>query len=89
MGKKKEVLGVRIDDETRARVERYESRTNSSGASLARAALVAALDHYEKNGERITFPIRVLPDEDKAKAVRAGSAGRRRPKSTNQNHKTP
>ncbi len=41
-------LGIRLDEKTNARLEQFEQATLIEGVSLARAALIAALDSYER-----------------------------------------
>jgi hypothetical protein len=51
-------LGLRISKEVSERLARFEAETNHSAVSLAREALMAALDHYEEVG-KISLPIRI------------------------------
>lgn len=60
MSIKSKVLGVRIDQATEKRLERFESVTKVEAVTLARAALDAALDYFDENGG-IRFPLVIQP----------------------------
>jgi hypothetical protein len=51
-------LGIRLDEHTNARLLRFEAATLIEGVSLARAALIAALDAYEADNS-LTLPLRI------------------------------
>lgn len=64
MPTKSKVIGVRVDSETDGRLARFEHDTGVERVTLARNALLAALDYYERKG-RISFPlILVEPNRD-------------------------
>ena len=62
-GKKNMMVGVRIDEELRKRLEIFEGVTGVPHAQLARSALEAALDSFEKKGT-ITFPLVCMSQEE-------------------------
>jgi hypothetical protein len=59
MSTKTKVIGVRVDQEVDRRLLDFEANTGIERVTLARNALLAALDFYEANG-RITFPLQVI-----------------------------
>ncbi|GAA5141295.1 hypothetical protein GCM10023213_25180 [Prosthecobacter algae] len=66
-------LGLRLDANDTSRVAKFENETSIEGVSLARAALKAALDCYEENGE-ISVPLRfsIAPSKQQAPTVKPG-----------------
>jgi hypothetical protein len=53
------ILGIRLDQKTNARLVRFENTTLIEGVSLARAALIAALETYERHGS-LTLPLKII-----------------------------
>jgi len=53
------ILGIRLDQKTNARLVRFENATLIEGVSLARAALIAALETYERHGS-LTLPLKII-----------------------------
>lgn len=60
-------LGLRLDSVDAERVAKFEQETTIEAVSLARAALKAALDYYEANGE-ISIPLRLTISGSKQQA---------------------
>lgn len=56
-------LGIRLDTELSARLERFEKRTGVGGVTLGRNAIEAALDYFEKH-HKITFPLALVTTDD-------------------------
>lgn len=56
-------LGVRLDAVDSARLKRMEDATGVEAVSIARNALRAVLDYYEKHG-RVVYPIVVTDSKD-------------------------
>jgi hypothetical protein len=52
-------LGLRLDAIDDARLTRFEQATHIEGVSLARAALKAALDQFERKGS-LTLPLQII-----------------------------
>lgn len=52
-------LGIRLDEKTNARLVKFEEATLIEGVSLARAALIAALDSFEAN-QSLTLPLKIV-----------------------------
>jgi hypothetical protein len=59
MSRKTKVIGVRVDEGVDQRLLHFEAKTGIERVTLARNALLAALDFYEVNG-RITFPLQLI-----------------------------
>jgi hypothetical protein len=59
MTTKSKVIGVRVDPATDARLAKFETETGVERVTLARNAMLAALDYYEKRG-RISFPLLLI-----------------------------
>lgn len=70
MQKKTKIIGIRIDEDTDARLEAFERQTGVERVTLARNAMVAALNYYEEAG-RISFPL-VLVEPGNLGAATAG-----------------
>jgi len=56
MTAKTKVIGVRVDEATDARLAKFERETGVERVTLARNAMIAALDYYDRAG-RISFPL--------------------------------
>ena len=54
-------LGVRLDAIATSRLERFRSKTGIDGVTLARLALLSALDTYEREGQ-LTLPLVVVSE---------------------------
>jgi hypothetical protein len=52
-------LSTRVDEQLIARLDAFERTTHIERASLVRAAITAALDHYDQK-KSLTFPLVVL-----------------------------
>ncbi len=63
-------LGIRLDQETTERLEAFERDTKVDAVTLARAALIAALDTYTLTG-LLTLPLQVVSSGGKS-----GGSGR-------------
>jgi len=59
MSRKTKVIGIRVDPEVDGRLSVFETSTGIERVTLARNAMLAALDFYEKHG-RISFPLHVV-----------------------------
>lgn len=57
------MVGVRIDETLKERLKMFESFTGIPPALLARSALEAALDFFEKK-RSITFPLVCMSQDD-------------------------
>lgn len=53
---KTQTLSIRVDGQLVTRLANFESDSGVERATLIRASVVAALDHYESTGS-ITFPL--------------------------------
>lgn len=72
---KTKIIGVRVDESTERRLERFEEKTKIEAVTLTRASLEASLDFYEANGY-IRFPLVIQP----ADTVTQSPSKARRPK---------
>lgn len=57
--KKTRMLGVRLDEDTFARLDNIERLTGVEKVTLARLSLMAMLDYFDHKG-RISFPLKVI-----------------------------
>ncbi|HCN76041.1 MAG TPA: hypothetical protein DIT13_02455 [Verrucomicrobiales bacterium] len=81
------ILGIRLDEKDATRLQTIEDTLCITGVSLARAALKAALDHWETHGT-ITLPLEIRPksaafllnEEPKNYPPRAHDPGAQTPK---------
>ena len=78
MSRKTKVIGVRVDGEVDERLQHFEANTGIERVTLARNALLAALNFYEKNG-KISFPLRVIEGETESVRLDADEIARLRP----------
>ena len=62
MNKKPRNLGVRLDPALTERLARIEQKTGVNGATIARNAIEAALNYFDKHGKLI-FPLHIVDDE--------------------------
>lgn len=59
MSRKTKVIGIRVDQEVDERLLNFEAATGIERVTLARNAMLAALDFFDRNG-RVSFPLRVI-----------------------------
>ena len=64
---KTNLIGLRVEDAEMARLKRFTSKTGIEAVTLARAALAAALDYFDKHG-KITLPLQIQPDDARERA---------------------
>lgn len=53
------IIGIRMDQTLKDRVDRFQERTGVESVTLARTALMAALDSFEATGV-LEFPLKVV-----------------------------
>lgn len=78
MSRKTKVIGVRVDEEVDERLLHFEAKTGIERVTLARNALLAALNFYEENG-KISFPLQIIEGETKRPRLDAEEIARLRP----------
>jgi predicted DNA-binding protein len=68
---KTKTFSFRLEEELLARLDAVQERTGIDRGLLARAAISAVCDHFEKHGS-MTMPFRLVPMEAKGQETRNG-----------------
>lgn len=69
---KTQTLSIRVPEELKARLADFENTSGVESATLVRAALIAALDHYESAGG-ITFPLSITDSKPSPTSKKRGT----------------
>jgi predicted DNA-binding protein len=60
MSLKSKVIGIRVDEPTEQRLQKFEARTRIDTVTMVRAAMESVLDYFESNGS-VEMPFATIP----------------------------